>query len=519
MDPTGGIKITHWIVRINRDEKVRLNIWDFGGQEILHSTHQLFLTKRSLYLLVLSGREGDVERDAEYWLTLIKSFSDESPVIVVLNKIKEYPFEVKNRRKLQKKYPFIREFVKTDCRDKTGIEELRKSITRETDRLEHLRYPFPPTWVAIKDSLESMEANYMSFDAYRELCTRHGLTERSDQDVLADHLHKLGTILNYRGHERLRDTNVLDPDWLTKGFYSILMSARIKEREGEFYLRDLESILPPDAYPMSTHRFLVDLMEKFYLCFSFPYRRDPLDDDPDYSVSEETDAVDDSAAEDKEAVDGSAVSRRYLIPGLLPDDEPEEVATDFNPEECLNFQYDYPVLPEGLLPLFIVQNHSSIKNDLRWRSGVVLRFEANSALVRADMNDKRVFILVSGPPSGRRALLAIIRREFGDIHEYIRGLHPEELVPVPKYPGLVVKYRHLLVRHAAGEKQWTEVFGDKVVELYVDMLLDGVDVRVGSTNAVVVADNSQPVRLFYSYSHKDEWLRDELEVHIKALHY
>ena len=31
-----------------KGEPVKLNIWDFGGQEIQHSKHQFFLTTRSL---------------------------------------------------------------------------------------------------------------------------------------------------------------------------------------------------------------------------------------------------------------------------------------------------------------------------------------------------------------------------------------------------------------------------------------------------------------------------------------
>ncbi len=27
------------------DDEIRLNVWDFGGQEIMHATHQFFLTK------------------------------------------------------------------------------------------------------------------------------------------------------------------------------------------------------------------------------------------------------------------------------------------------------------------------------------------------------------------------------------------------------------------------------------------------------------------------------------------
>jgi internalin A len=79
---TEGIKITEWPLRLNGNEDIRLNMWDLGGQEIMHATHQFFLTQRSLYLLVLNGREGGEDVDAEYWLKLIESFGGESPVIV-----------------------------------------------------------------------------------------------------------------------------------------------------------------------------------------------------------------------------------------------------------------------------------------------------------------------------------------------------------------------------------------------------------------------------------------------------
>jgi internalin A len=84
---TEGIQITDWTIKLNRQEEdVRLHVWDFGGQEIMHATHQFFLTKRSLYLLVINGRQGSEDAEAEYWLRLIESFGGNSPVIVVLNK-------------------------------------------------------------------------------------------------------------------------------------------------------------------------------------------------------------------------------------------------------------------------------------------------------------------------------------------------------------------------------------------------------------------------------------------------
>jgi internalin A len=52
--------------------EVTLNIWDFGGQEIMHGTHRFFLTKRSLYLVVLEARRED-DRSVYRWLKMIRN--------------------------------------------------------------------------------------------------------------------------------------------------------------------------------------------------------------------------------------------------------------------------------------------------------------------------------------------------------------------------------------------------------------------------------------------------------------
>jgi internalin A len=139
---TDGIQITQWPVKVAR-ESVGLHIWDFGGQEIMHATHQFFLSERSIYLVVLSGREGSEDEDAEYWLKLAASFGAGSPVLVVLNKMQEHRFDV-NRRALQQKYPSIREFVDTDCESGLGIEDLKKALSATLSDWKGWRVDFPP---------------------------------------------------------------------------------------------------------------------------------------------------------------------------------------------------------------------------------------------------------------------------------------------------------------------------------------------------------------------------------------
>src|SRR6266478_1814063 len=125
-DITKGIHITEWDITCGGDMS-RAHIWDFGGQDIMHGTHQFFLTERSLYVLVLSGRGGAEDQDVEYWLKMIESFGGESPVIVVLNKIDEHQFDL-NRSALTLKYPGVKGYVATDCKTGAGISALREMI-------------------------------------------------------------------------------------------------------------------------------------------------------------------------------------------------------------------------------------------------------------------------------------------------------------------------------------------------------------------------------------------------------
>jgi internalin A len=479
---TEGISITNWPLELGGKEKVRLNIWDFGGQEIMHATHQFFLTQRSLYVLVLNGREGGEDTDADYWLKLIESFGGDSPVIVVLNKIKEHPFDL-NRRALQQKYPFIRDFVRTDCEDGTGIAELRKVVERETDRLEHLRDDFPVSWFAVKDALAAMKDNFLTFDQYRAFCAQHGEAEPPAQDALAGHLHNLGVVLNFKDDPRLQDTHVLNPHWVTGGIYKVLNSDRVERQRGEIRLQDAAAVLDARDYPAAMRRFIFDLMRKFELCFTFP--------------DDET---------------------RYLVPELLDKQEPEETA-QWQREECLNFAYHYPVLPEGILPRFIVRTHALSEGQPRWRTGVVVRFDGCRALVKADVQDRKVSISVAGPAQDRRRLLAVVRAHFEEIHHGIPRLQPQAMVPLPGFPDEAVTYEELLGFERDGERELKRFVKGKVVTLPVSELLDGVDLE-GARRAAAPEgdrDGGDAVRLFYSYSHIDEVLLEELKAHVTQL--
>jgi internalin A len=472
---THEVQITKWPITLNTQaaENITVHTWDFGGQQIMHSTHQFFLTERSLYILVLNGRQGQEDEDAEYWLELIKSFGKDSPVIIALNKFNATRFDV-NRSDLRQKFPNIIEFVQTDCQDSTGIDELRRIIIRELDKLEGLRDSFPAKWFQIKDRLAAMTKNYIDFETYREICRSHGETDPHKQERLAFYLHLLGIVLNYSEDDRLKDTNILNPHWVTKGVYRIITSDILQQNQGKLDRAHLRQILDPQEYPPACYDFLLCLMRKFELCFPFP-----------------------------EAIDS------YLVPNLLSKQQPP--TDEFQPIYSLNFRYAYPVLPEGLLPRFVVRTHHLNKTQTWWRSGTILYFEGSRALVKADRVSKNISItVIDGNKASRSRLLAIIRSNFEDIHSNFKFI-VQEWVPLPKHPEIQHLYQNLLVRERAGIMEVDDVVNDKIIKTSIKQLLNGVDLPEQRNRDI---DKNPLVKIFYSYSHKDEALKDELDTHL-----
>lgn len=434
---TEGIDIGHWFIRVKTDYPIRLNIWDFGGQEIYHATHQFFLTTRSLYLLVIDARQGVQEGRLEYWLKLIESFGEGSPIIVVINKIDQHFIEL-DRRGLQRKYPTIKEFIYTSCVTGEGFHQLHKAITDAVVDLPHIHTPLPATWVAVKGWLEEMKSDFISYDEYLRLCQAKGVYEEQEQRNLIRFLHDLGTVLSFQGDRRLEDTNVLNPEWVTNGVYQILNSNLLLQSKGVLYLDQLGEILDRSRYPSHKHPFIMDIMRKFELCFPFPGQPD-----------------------------------RYLIPELLSKEEPN---LNWNVKDSLAFQYHYDILPSSILSRFIVRIHSHISTSEKeygcWHNGVVVSYEGNRALIRADQEDRKIFIWVTGNVPTRRNLLSVIRAHFNEIHISIAKLELSEVIPIPGYTDSIT-YAELINLEANGIN--TYFYARINATIGVQQLLNGIE--------------------------------------------
>ena len=375
-------------------------------------------------------------------MKLIESFGDASPVIIVGNKCDEQPLDL-NRKALRDKYPNIKAILETSCESGKGIDELRSAINTEISELKEVYDLLPLSWFQVKQSLETLDTDFINMSEYATICCKQKIWEETDKTQLLQLLHNLGIVLNFREHPILQSTNILNPHWVTEGIYALLCDEHLKvETKGILTHDDLSRILDSHKYPRQRYNCLTELMGEFQLCF-------PVSNCP---------------------------APTFLIPGILPKEQPENTKLE---GETLEFQYHYDILPDSIVSRFIVLMQHKIHDQIHWRTGVMLAYcegadVCNIARIKSDPKDRKIFIAVSGRESTRRSFLTIIRDMFSKIHNSFANLQVSQWVPVPGYPDAdPLDYEELLGLEDMGE---TKVrIGKLKTSRDLRPLLDGYD--------------------------------------------
>ena len=408
---TEGIALHQWHIDTTRG-KVCLNIWDFGGQEIMHATHQFFLTERSAYVLVWDARQEDRYGQLEYWLELIRSFGKDSPVLVVMNKCETGAKELDEAALLRKYNDNIKDknhFLAVSCQTGQGIAEVRAKLSSILAELKSAHTPWRNSWFKVKSKIQELQQSspILKYETFTQLCSEEGIAEQRDQDSLIRYLHDLGVVICFRDDPYLSDNAILEPTWVTEGVYTILNSEIVRTRKGIVLDDDLQDILDSEQYHLADQRFILNMMRKFELCFE-------LEED------------------------------QYLIPELLSPQEPRH-CSEFR-QNAPMYVFDYNILPGSIISRLIVRMHRWSTLDGYWKNGIRLNFEMykTQALVSADMNDKRIEIFVYPMNTkGSRIVLSAILCFLHGIHTSIARLTATGKIPIPDAPEVCMDHSNL----------------------------------------------------------------------------
>ena len=382
---TEGIDVIQWVFPTEDGKEFKVNVWDFGGQEVYHATHQFFLTKRSLYVLVADNRKEDT--DFYYWLNTAELLGDSSPLLIVNNEKQDRKKEI-NERQLKGQFNNIKDVLDVNLATNSGLNKVRDMVELYLKSLPHIGSSLPKTWARVREALEGDQRNYISLEEYLSLCKQNGFANAKDSLQLSGYLNDIGVILHFQDEPLLKKTVILNPKWGTDAVYQVLDEHRIIANKGRFSSADLEAIWEEPEYENMRDE-LLQLMMKFKLCYEIPNQK------------------------------GS-----YIAPQLLSENQPEY---KWDGNENLFLQYKYEFMPKGILLQFIVAMSEAIWDQTVWKSGVVLENGGARAEVIEYYGKRQIHVRVSG--SNKKALMTIVIYELDKIHKAYKQLKYDKMIP------------------------------------------------------------------------------------------
>ncbi|WP_392532599.1 COR domain-containing protein [Nostoc sp. C117] len=426
---TEGIEVIRWDFTQPNGKDFRVNIWDFGGQEIYHQTHQFFLSKRSLYVLVADTRKENT--DFYWWLKVVELLSDKSPVFIIKNEKQDRKCEV-NEGQLRGEFDNLKEILATNLDTNRGLAEIKKAIQLCISNLDHVGTPLPKLWVRVRAALENNSRNYISVEEYFTLCRINNLTDRKDMLRLSNYLHDLGVCLHFQEDSTLKHYVILKPEWGTDAVYRVLDSQTVKQNVGCFTKDDLKNIWESGEYADMRDE-LLQLMMRFKLCYEIPDR-----------------------------------CNIYIAPQLLSIEKAVYTWSDTN---NLILRYTYTFMPKGILTRFIVETHPWIEQQkLVWKNGVVLNKDETRAEVIENYNQREIKIRVAG--NRKKELMAVITHELEKIHNSYERLQYQTLVPCN-----CETCKNLLTPYSYSLEKLNKRLSDRRYQIECENSYDMVDVR------------------------------------------
>ncbi|XP_033120529.1 leucine-rich repeat serine/threonine-protein kinase 1-like isoform X2 [Anneissia japonica] len=309
---TVGVDVSEWTYCKKKSKygKVTFSTWDFGGQQEFYATHQYFLTKRSLYLVLWKLTDGEKGiNELQQWLVNIQARAPNSPVIIVgthLDVLRSGPrysrdYLMDLTRKVNERFidiahpqdlglPDVRAFVPVNCVRGSSVTKLRDTIydtafsitgRDKRDREPLLKHPVPTSYLALEKAIAYLAAERRDEKKEPVLTTTEYRTEVTHvmqmQSQVSFHdkeelmqatrfLHNNGILLHYED-AMLADYYFLDPQWLCDTLAKVVTIPEINPcvKSGVMKIDDLKMKFQSSG----VKHYILSLLNKFEVAVAF----------------------------------------------------------------------------------------------------------------------------------------------------------------------------------------------------------------------------------------------------------
>ena len=414
-ESTPGVYISSKRYQIE-DEKIELHFWDFGGQEIMHSMHRLFLTNRTLYVVVANARDNKANGQAWYWIRNIKSFANGAPVLLVINQKDQYPGVSVNMNGLENDYPALKDVKIISALKDSPDEfnrEIRDTICRIVSGMDSVHTLFARTWLSLMKNLQDMEEDCITSNIFHGMCRKNGIeTSNRVLDEIINWYRDLGVCFYSRINPFSEQYLVLKPRWLLNAIYILVFNGRQYATNGVICEKDIYKLILVSESDVKVRKvwndikyepFQVHYIIEILLNFELMYRLER----------------------------GKHQGGEYFfIPMLCDENEPKTIGAYESDEEAVHVSFRYEYLPENILHRLMVRRGDELNLEMVWRTGVV--FEQKNckwhALVRIKDNALDVYVKAGNQDIAPANVYLDMIRENVYLINSIYGLTAEEFI-------------------------------------------------------------------------------------------
>lgn len=359
---------------------IKVNIWDFAGQEITHQLHQFFINFRSLFIFVLDVHQADNDSIIYDWLETISSYAKGSSVIVVLNKIDLKKFCTFDKVHYQEKFPNLVEVVYTSAQDNINIDILLKVIEDQVEKIENVRTALNKDWFNVKETLENLpkEKDFIETIEFDKICEENNIYSESDQKALLNILHQIGTVVKYENS--LNNIQILNPVWVTKAVYKIMRS-ELLSRGATLDENDINEIFKDDIHIKDRHKqWLINLFIQFELAFRIN-------------------------------------DNKILVPYCLSSQAPDFDLNNYNKGLHLRYRY-VTVLKKSVFAQFMAKmsNYFAKVEVPYWGNGLILERSGINALVISNTYKNEILIYIDSNNRFAVDFLVLIQENFKEVN-------------------------------------------------------------------------------------------------------
>ncbi|MFN0175573.1 MAG: COR domain-containing protein [Saprospiraceae bacterium] len=471
---TEGVTVTPLNLNKEKDgQTVKATVWDLGGQELYHTTHQFFLTPDTFYILLNDNRKNDT--DFYYWLNILAlRAGDECPIFCIFNQKENATRQISLDEHLFGNFPGLLqcpEDVDFADKDFDRFDRLRATIETHFLTLPVLGKKFPSYWVNVRDALVKIKSPYISWKQFQAVCVDQKIPEDDEQqmEIVAQTMHNLGNLLWYPQVFGMRNWVILNPQWCLDAMYKVLDFNPVAKAEGRFERKLLEDMWRGESYAELTLQ-LEQLMRHFDLC---------------YETEQD--------------------SGKFIAPQLLPLEA--KLWPDFPKQGCITFKHKYEFMPAGLMSRFIARMARYVHSDYVWRKGVTLRWDDNTyGEAIENPLEREITLQASGPERKRR--MNEMRQTLEIVESLFRGLKLQSLVSC-NCPNCV---------GSATPKTFDLTILENHKKLGVPLVCDnGALKTVSARNILEGIKYTDTPRIFISYAHRNEDFKDEFRKMIAPL--